>query len=60
MMTEHEYHFLTARWRPKGLALDENLAYCRNFGWCAGLSVEGFPVLTKRGIKAIKAFRNTT
>lgn len=52
MMTKREYTFLITG-EDKGA-----FEYCRCFGWCSGLSLEGHAVLTKHGVKAIKAFEN--
>lgn len=58
MMTEHEYDFLTGGWdKVKGAAYNEVFEYCRVFGWCAGLDTAGRPVLTGKGIKAVKAYQ---
>lgn len=58
MMTEHEYEFLTGQWKgPKGAAFNQVFEFSRSFGWCAGFDTRGVPVLTKRGIKAIKAYQ---
>ena len=64
-MTQHEYDFLTSRWDgdrspdgSKGAAWNQVFAFCRSFGWCAGFDQEGRPVLTNKGIKAIKAYQS--
>lgn len=58
MMTDYEYKFLTSRWdEPRGAAFNQVFAFCRSFGWCAGLDTEGRPVLTTRGMRAINNYQ---
>lgn len=58
MMTQHEYDFLTGKWEgPKGAAFNQVFEFARSFGWCAGLDTRGTPILTGKGIKAIKAYQ---
>lgn len=57
-MTNHEYSFLRSKWEgERGPEYNETYNYCRNYGWCVGLSPEGTPILTDLGIKAIKSFK---
>lgn len=57
-MNQHDYDFLTGQWTgPKGAAYNETFEFCRQFGWCVGFDTEGGVVLTKHGVKAIKAFQ---
>lgn len=57
-MNQHEYDFLTSRWSgPKGAAYNSVFEFSRSFGWCAGFDAEGRPVLTNKGISAIKSFQ---
>lgn len=51
-MTSSAYDFLMGRGDAK------EFDYCRNFGWCVGLDLKGRPVLSKRGVRAIKAYQS--
>lgn len=58
-MSIHEYQFLTGRWEgPKGAAYNEVYEFCRNHGWCPGFDVNGRAIITKQGVRAIKAFQS--
>jgi hypothetical protein len=57
MMTQDEYDFCTGKWSNKsGTAFNKLFNFCRSFGWVAGLDEERRPVLTGKGIKAVKYY----
>lgn len=58
MMTEQAFQFLASKWiGERGPEYNETYDYCRNYGWCVGLSPEGTPILTDLGIKALRNYR---
>lgn len=60
-MTQHEYEFLTNNWEgPKGAAYNQVFEFCRSFGWCAGFDYSGRPILTRKGVKALKSYSSST
>ena len=57
-MTEHEYEFMTGRWKGvKGAAFNAVYDFCCEFGWVMGMSDHDEPIPTQKGLEAIKAYQ---
>ena len=57
-LNKYEYQFLTQTWEGvKGAAYNECFEFCRQHGLSMGFDMKGRPVLTKKGIAAIKAYQ---
>ena len=58
MMTRHEYEFLTGNWQGvAGAAYNQVYEFCKEFGWMKGFDGNGKPILTQKGLDAIKAYQ---
>lgn len=58
MMTPHEYAFLTANWESvKGGSYNKVYEFCKALGWLKSLDEEGKPILTPKGMDAIRAYQ---
>lgn len=58
MMTKDEYAFLTGNWEGvKGGAYNQVYEFCKEFGWLKKFDKGGNPVLTQKGLDAIKAYQ---
>ena len=57
MMTEQEYQFMSGKWEgPRGAAYNAVYGFCRSFRWILGLDREGVPILTQKGMEALKEY----
>jgi hypothetical protein len=58
MINEHEYKFLSQQWDgPIGAAYNQVFEFCRQYGLTVGFDHKGRPILTPKGIAAIKAYQ---
>lgn len=59
MINQHEHEFLTQTWKGvKGAAYNACFEFCRQHGLTSGFDNHGRPILTRKGVNAIKSFQS--
>lgn len=58
MITRYEHAFLTQTWEGvKGASYNACFEFCRQHGLCSGFDLQGRPILTKKGVAAIREYQ---